>query len=323
MKIVNIFLCSIIIYCIGCAKIVYLDNPTPPGAVPPPPPINEPQVKELERTFEPDTGSETTGVASEYYAVSDKIIRKQAPAVKADASAGTIQRFTAMYNSKGKPRIAIFLNRTLSDEVREWRTEQRAVISGEGSISRSIETERSYREETVKGPLSVYNQQHIEEGDRRPSPTEGYIWSFEDGFMRPFLMAGTRLIDRGTIMRLIALDSGQQGSAYDPITVKAIEMSALVNKADVFIEILIAKYPSAQSGYEFKAVAKEVKTGRILANATSLNWDKDRLKSKKIIATNSGYEIVDEENMPKVQNVSRDLAIDLMNSLLSIWGLSD
>ena len=94
--------------------------------------------------------------------------------------------------------------------------------------------------EPSKGPggVSEYAQTHLSD-KKRISPEEDWMWEFEDGFLNPFIDIGVNIVDRATIMRLTAADSGQQGSAYNPIAVKKIEMDSLKGKADLFIEILI------------------------------------------------------------------------------------
>jgi hypothetical protein len=248
----------------------------------------------------------------------DSTIMRDGVVRKPNEMAGTLKNFSDAYKANQKPKIAIFLNRTLSDDVREWKTNQRAVITGNGSVTMSSETPLRYREETVKGPMAAYEQQQNTVTEARQAPAETYVWSFEDGFMQPFLRAGATLVDRATIMRILS-QKVDQGSQNDPIEMKKTEMNALTSFTDIYIELLITRHPSAPTGYEFRAVAKEIKTGRIVGSATSLNWDTDTARPKKVIATEKGYRIIDDPEMPKVQNVSSDLAVDLMNSMISVW----
>lgn len=310
----------------ACTVKRYIDKPTPAGAVPPPPAIAEPEIKPVPRDsgFNGREGSTVSlGTSGERFELGDNISRNR-PGFESEANAfqGIFGRFSAAYKLKDQPRIAIFLNRSLSDEVREWHVDQRTVVSGNGSITSTRETKHTFREDTMTGPLSVSEQRKIDIGGNRINPQEQILWPFEDGFMQPFLRAGAKLIDRATIMRLSALKEAEQKNAgYDPVSAKKVEMSSLVDKADIFIEVLISRTPFAPGGYEFKASAKEVKTGRIIANATSLNWDKERLEKKKIIATSSGYKISKETELPEMKDLSRDLAIDLMNSITNTWEL--
>lgn len=251
----------------------------------------------------------------------DHTIMRDTAGGKKDESAGTVRKFADVYKKHSSPKVAIFLNRTLSDDVREWKTDRRSVISGNGSVTNSSETVLHYREETVKGPIAAYNQDHNGVEAARNTASETSAWAFEDGFIQPFLKAGVNLVDRATIMRLLS-QKADQGINSEVIETKKTEMTALLNYADVYVELLVTGNPSAPTGYEFKAMAKEVRTGRIIGSATSLNWD-ERDRPKKVVATAKGYEVVDDPRMPGVQTASRELAVDLMNSLMSSWSALD
>lgn len=309
----------------GCTRKHYLDSPTPAGTVPPLPALEQPRIESLERAHEPAFGGSSAGYSGsteDQLELGDNITRNRpVPGSGPSETSGTIKRFSSIYRSKGAPRIAVFLNRSLSDEVREWRSGRRVIISGEGSVSKSRETGQTFREETVSGPMAVTEQQRLGLGGGRVNPQEETLWPFEDGFIQPFLQAGAKLIDRSTIMRLVALkDAEGKTNDYNPVPLKKVEMGALIDHADIFVELLISRVPSAPCGYEFKAAAKEVKTGRIIANATSLNWDKKRFEKKKVITTSSGYEIKKETTLPKMNELSHDLAMDMMNLLINTWG---
>lgn len=313
----NFILLTAILVAGGCTT--YIEKPTPIAAIPPAPEIQQPMLQEIPRTApgDPLAGS---GLYSGQMTLDKNMTREGGASAAANgAASGTIMRFRDAYVQAKSPRIAIFMNRTLSDDVREWNTESRIAVSGDGSVSKTRETVAGRTEETVKGNVAVAGQTALNSaaGGGRVSPRESYLWPFEDGFMQQFLKGGAVLVDRAAILRLTSREISQK---FDAVEAKKIEMNALLNYADIFIELLITRSPSAPSGYEFKASAKEVQTGRILANATSLNWDAEQARPKKVITTPGGYEIVDDTAFPKVQVLSRDLALDLMNMLIPAWG---
>ncbi len=140
----------------GCARTVYMDDETPPGQVPPPappriPPPREPQIEPPQR----DTSSEARHLDRAGPDLEDDMY---AP----DLSAGTIERFKIAYAGKNSPRIAVFLNRQLSDEVREWRTDARAVLSGSADRQKTSEGELEEHTHT-EGGISAYEQRHVED----------------------------------------------------------------------------------------------------------------------------------------------------------------
>lgn len=148
------------------------------------------------------------------------------------------------------------------------------------------------------------------------------MWGFEEGFLNAFLDAGATLVDRATIMRGAAAESGKQGDGFDLLAVKQVEMDALRDKADMFVEILIRRSPASTLGYDFKASAKEVDTGTIRANVSSRGWqyNLEGEAAKKVVATDTGYEFVEvTAQLPDINVISRDLALALMRSLAMNW----
>lgn len=214
--------------------------------------------------------------------------------------------FKSGYTGHGKPRLAIFLNRSLSDEIREWKTASRDITSGTGSRG-------EYFGEHVSGETAVYTQEHIELENEGSNISKGGMWAFEDGFLQPFLETGATVLDRATIMRLTALKHGQ-GDAYNPITVKRVEMEALKGHADIFVEVLILDDPQTPWGYEFKAVAKMVNSGQIIASTNSRNWN---LATKD--DSSRGYFVQRSSTIPGAYDLSRELALHLMESFLLFW----
>lgn len=230
-----------------------------------------------------------------------------------------IGEFKNIYGAKGSPKLAIFLNRSLSDEVREWKTDQRAVLSFDGQ--RTVTSGGATVTTSGPGGESLYTQTHVE-NPGRTSPGESWMWEFENGFLQPFLDISANIVDRATIMRLTAASSGGQGSAYQPIAVKKVEMDALTGKADLFIEILIRRNPGSKLGYVFKASAKEVNTGIIRANVTSIGWEYGPVEStERVVADSTGYhfETIEPNQLPEVNVIARDLALALMRALGNNW----
>jgi len=310
-----LFLC--LLFSMGCTKIVYLEKETPPGQVP-----SAPEAVSIQS---PTPIVPPTQVGEE--SKKDQIFSENRNVMQAEVgressnlelSLGTIQRFKRSYETKKSPRIAVFLNRELSDEVREWATDSRLVLSEDYSKTKQVGKQETEKTKITEG-VSGYSQTHIETSGR-PALKEKWMWAFEDGFIQPLLQANAKLVDRGTIMRLTAAVSSQDKNTYAPLEVKKVEMDALKGYADIFVEILISRSPSSLYGYEFKASAKEVNTGIILANVTSLRWRPEDRKQRKVYATSHDYEVVDTIQIPPVEDISSDLAIDLMNALARVWG---
>jgi len=151
------------------------------------------------------------------------------------------------YQRAGSPRIAVLLNRELSDSVLEWSVERGMVISPLGRIREFGLVQRI--------PLQGAREQR----------SEGWMWAFEDALFAPCLEAGVRLVDRATILRLAANASGADRDLADTSSQRAVEMDALRGHADYLVEALV----QADGGMDPTLLARviEVSSGQIMAHS--------------------------------------------------------
>lgn len=227
----------------------------------------------------------------------------------------TMDEFRNAYGRAGQPRIAIYMNRKLASDTSEFRTEERVVVSARGKEDQSgFEAKSS----TGNAQLEISKQTHAGDTGRRAGPEEEWMWDFEEGFTNAFLDADATLIDRATILRLSGADdekSRADGSRSDSRTV---EMSALTKYAEVFVEITMVPSESS-TGWKVRAVAKEVKTGKLLAQAradaqfSELNKD----GKKEFVAGESGYVKKTFADTPVDQGET--LAYNLMEAVAKTW----
>lgn len=259
--------------------------------------------------------------------------------VKGDANReAAIERFRIAYASRKSPRIAVFWNRTLSDDVeaQRYRTDSEigaAILGGQttsttmsgssvsvqpygyGSLRQGSgisTTDRSFSGAVVGARERVRTEGQVRSGDRPNVMAETDMWRFQDGFEGPFLTAGARLVDRNTIIRVM-------GDTKPEVTDRQrIETSALRGLADVFVEVLQVQDRGSPSGYVFRAIAKDVNTGQIIATVTSDGADKSRLSdTAEYVPTSNGYE-ARTRRTGSVANGS-SVAIALMEKLSQSW----
>ena len=193
------------------------------------------------------------------------------PETEDDDKLADVIHFKDRYAANGAPRIVILFNRELSDEVREWRTPERVVVSGDGKIAEETVEEGTRKTTKTLYPFSAYGQTHIDT-QGRVMPPEDWTWQFQESFLGEFLKAKVNMIDLTTILRTTAAETGKQGEAHDLLAVKSVEMDALLEKADLLMELLVRRNGTSPIGHEFRVSVKQVKTGKILANVTSLSW---------------------------------------------------
>ncbi len=250
-------------------------------------------------------------------------------------------RFMDAYQNKGRPRIAILLNRELSDEVREWGS-SRDIVKAEQKnafTNRDKDDDEDDDDDDDDGKKKKKSKKSKKESyttkltiDRDPArdlkqhdtPSPHWGWGFESGLMEPFLTAGARLVDRNTIVRLTAAKTEHKGNLFSvkgPSEPK-IEMDALQGHADVFIEVLVVR-SGLPMGYEFKAMAKEVKTGNIIAHVTSVGW-KIRNQASLIPHLSEkgdyGYGKYARFKIPAPRYLAFWMVRDLMIALTRSWG---
>lgn len=283
-----------------------LEERTPRGMVPPPARIETPA---------------TVGGDEQGYVGTPA--DERAAGAGAPSDAATIAAFRSAYARGGSPRMAIYFNRELSDEVREWipGDHTRAEVtmkesvrayghaSGAGHAGMSAESSASYTAETR-------SKRAVGMTGLRDDPRESWKWEFEDAITAAFLEANANVVDRAVIFRQTARQSPQSAGFEGNISTSLNEMSALQKYADVLVEMKVSRSPRSHFGYVFRATAKHVRTGRILGSAYIDGSDeRARLVTYRYVASERGYTRRPVADGMGVNEVSRELAVKLMRSL--------
>ncbi len=252
------------------------------------------------------------------------------------------QSFADAYKRAGKPRLAIYWNRQLSDTLNDWYGDSRVVVtkSGEGNLSGSLKSPSLNGDVNISqsgsSQTTVEAQHRVTDQNTRLQPSESWDWQFQDGFLGPFLSAGATVVDRTAIMRITGLDAkGADGAS--------VETMALQGKADLLIEVLVTPQTQSTVGYELRARVLNVKTGQIVAYVNSRAL-KEWNQPQEAIATSHGFVLPDQDNNdtfgpqagdpkykatpegfvrnrkpPKLSDISQNLAYNVMNGLMAQW----
>jgi hypothetical protein len=240
-----------------------------------------------------------------------------------------IARFREAYAQGGRPRLAFWWNRQLSDTLGQWYADSRTVTSDR--TRNATEGDLSLKQ-TGGGQHVTETQRRAAESAGRPSRDEPWEWEFQDGFLNPFLKADATVVDRAMITRIM-------GAGAEDIEPKTVEVMAMQTMADLLVEVLVADSSQSTTGYELRARILDVKTGRILAmvNSRALpEWQ----RGGKAVATRHGFELTDEDDgtigpertdmryratpngfqnsrrPPKVAVIAHNLATNVMDALL-------
>lgn len=247
--------------------------------------------------------------------------------------AGTVSSFAQAYLGRGKPKLALYWNRQLSEALSDWYSDTRVLnssttnsnMAGEFNLNQSGNTQN-----TMEIQRRVQDQ-------RRGQFSESFEWEFQDAFLAPFLEAGATVIDRGAMMRFTGADMPGDSE-------KTIEVRGLQGKVDYLMEVLVAPNWKSTTGYELRLRILDIKTGAIVAMVNSKNL-KEWNPEKPMLATSTGF--VDpndnedeEENFgpqgdakfsatstgfqkrrkpPKLNKIAQNLAYNTMNGLTRQW----
>lgn len=258
----------------------------------------------------------------------------KAPATASDPSVQgeAIGRFRVAYSARKSPRIAIFWNRSLTDdieaaklhvdsEVRTTATGGQTSTSTAGGSSTSVQPygygqlvqkSAGANAQTTFGSAGVTTRDRVSAdvqqgfGARAAVMSEQDSWRFQDAFSDPFSKAGARLVDRNTMIRIA-------GDATDK---QRGESAALAGLADLFVEVLMSVDPASPSGYVFRATAKDAKTGQIVADIISDGAAPDA-GATEYVATDRGFVAQPSRTAGAVNGTA--VAIALMDRLSQAW----
>lgn len=248
------------------------------------------------------------------------------------AQGATVASFADAYRRNGKPRLALYWNRQLSEALTDWYSDVRVVNGSQSNSSMSGDFNLN-QSSNSQNTLEV--QRRVQDS-RRGAVSESFEWEFQEAFLAPFLEAGATVVDRGAMMRLTAAD--QPASSE-----KTVEVRGLQGKADYLMEVLVSPNWKSSTGYELRTRIIEVKTGAIVAMVNSKNL-KEWNPEKQVVATDRGFVDPNDEDddesfgpqgedkyratasgferkrkPPKLSKIAQNLAYNTMNGLMRQW----
>ncbi len=234
-----------------------------------------------------------------------------------DATAGaTLAAFRSAYQRAGSPRLAVYFNRELSEEVREWipGAQQRIQVQVEHAVSgQSLATGPVTAQQSAQASTEIQSRYYVGKTGYRADPGELWMWQFEDAITTRFLDGNARVVDRAVIFRQMARLQPQPGMDGTEST-SLNEIAALDSFADILVEMRIAP-ARGSAGYNFRATAKEMKSGRILASAIVGGANRRWGASGRYVATPNGYELQESVEDPAVEAVAHELTLKLMAAM--------
>lgn len=231
--------------------------------------------------------------------------------------------FAATYVAAGQPRIALFWNMALSEDVSDNKVSRTSLQGGSTRNWNGIDKITSGEaesatlrdgEEKRANKMTMTSEDLITNKDKRKaSLAESDAWKLETAFAGALHTANMRFTDRSTIMRMAHVQQGKDATS----DMHTIEATALQGKADMFMEVLITKDSKAPLGWGFLVSLKDVKSGTQLVTFYSAAVPHyGAAPEPYFVATNKGFQKVTPPVVnATVADVGRALARDTMREL--------
>jgi len=213
-----------------------------------------------------------------------------------------------VYARAGRPRIALFWNIELTDQLQDDRSERLRTVDqyserkrrGEAIGRRVIETGIDTRT-SVRG--------------RRPSPlTEHDEWILVAAFEAGVRAGGVQLVDRAAILRLTSAGAGGGGDS------RLTETQSLLERADLLLEVLLTPDNESLSGVAFRGIVRDIGSGTVLGSFHSRPKHVAAAQATVFRPSASGFERVQAEAPSAPEASGRALSIDTLNAMTTALG---
>ena len=261
------------------------------------------------------------GSASAQYREQQPRVLEPPAAQFADRSKEIIDEFQAAYRAAGTPRIALFWNVVLTDQVAEGTTSSSRMrgqttetvsrleqeTAGEAGNSRLVDGDSRRNVD-----LTVNRTSRATDSAKRGTPfAERDAWLLEGAFTKALMEGGAELIDRNLMMRVTA---GQLEAGKDRDQ-RTVEAKALMGKADVLLEVLLTQDVDSPLGWGFRCTLRDISTGRLKGSFYTKAIPELPKPAAQYQATSKGFERVEARPVVTVDHVGRRLALDAMGEL--------
>lgn len=230
----------------------------------------------------------------------DDLINEANASQRSESADSILERFQQGMG-QNTPRMAIFWNREFNDQVSDWASRRRVVISGEGSL----------RGEVPEGDLNLDGKsraaaQAETRSPRRSGPVEP-AFDLQSGFITQLTRAGVTVVDRDAIMRIT--DNALEDGTFERLSPDQarLEMRALDQHADYLMVL------SQVASDEFRIRILDVKNGSIQAMVDSNGVPPETDEDHRWIATDNGFE--KREKRVSLKDVGQELALQTLASL--------
>lgn len=241
--------------------------------------------------------------------------RESGPESGRDRRSAILKDFHEAYRRVGSPRMTVFWNRMFSDRLSDMESEFRLVYTRD-TVARTTGGGKG-SETSRHGESNLFFEKRKD--DTRSAFSEPADFRFEADYSRPFLEAGTRLIDRNTIMRLthargVADKEPVRGSDNRQL----LETEALQGFTELVVQLLMTPSGSSELGTAVQVKVIDVASGEVKAAFFS-DGDFREEAASKWVAAEGGYVRVTEGREAGGEDIGGRLALRTMSELVRAW----
>ncbi len=239
----------------------------------------------------------------QYRAGQPEVLVPDAPASAQDSLMEAGIALQPVYARAGRPRVALFWNVELTDQLEDDRSERLRIVDqyterkrrGEASGRRVIETGIDTRV-SVRG--------------RRASPlSEHDEWMLVAAFEAGVRAGGIQLVDRAAILRLTSARAGGGGDS------RLIETQSLLERADLVLEVLLTPDAESVAGVAFRGVVRDIGSGTVLGSFHSRPKAGATVQTTEFRPTASGFERVSGGAADGPEASGRALSVDTLKAM--------
>ena len=261
--------------------------------------------------------------AAQYRSDQPQVLERPVQKPVPDTSGQTIASFRSAYQTAGLPRIALFWNVALTDQLADDKIERtRITRNASGSNSSLDKTTRGdagsarLRESDGRqmSEVTIDRSTVTSSNANRGTPLpERDSFRLENAFMKTMREGAVQFIDRAAIMRTTAANAGGGGDS------RTVEIKALQGKAELMLEILLTRDQEAPMGWGFRGIFRDIESGRTLATYYSKAMPVLPSLPPQYRASSRGFERVDMKHVVTIEDVGRTLALDTMAEVASAF----
>lgn len=230
----------------------------------------------------------------------DDLINEANASQRSESAERILQRFRQGMG-RNNPRMAIFWNQEFNDQVSDWASRRRVVVSGEASL----------RGEVPEGDLNLDgNSRSAVQAETRPArraAATAPAFDLQSGFITQLTRAGVAVVDRDAIMRIT--DNSLEDGKFERLSPDQarLEMRALAQHTDYLMVL------NQTSGNEFHIRILNVSDGSVRAMISSNGVPPETDEDRRWIATDSGFE--KRERQVSMKDVGQELALQTLANL--------